>query len=441
MKLFKDSIVNDENLSLPLEIEGGHWDGTFRYFLWALSGFVTVLVLLASMAPVREVALAEGEIIPVGSIATVEHLEGGIVEEIFAREGAVVKAGDLLVRLRSESGGGDFNQITVRKNLLEMRRLRLLALLQAKPLQLGELGVRYPEEAEDQHLLLNSERNAVEAAKQILAARLDQRKAELNARIEEKRSVNSRVEIFRERLMAQRKLVQQGYSSRSNLLEVKARLEEVRAQRAQLEGAVQNSKSGILEIENEIVQAKNQKRQEWSDLLLATIGEVAELNERLTSSQDRVNRLDIKAPGDGRIQTLAVSRPGNVIKPGDLVAEIVPIDANVEAEVRITPRDIGHIAPGHAAEITLSTFDAEIFGKIDGEVHSISPTTFETQEGEKYYRGLVRLDRNILSRGGKDFPISAGMVASASIQTGSKTVMQYLLKPIIQSYDRAFSER
>ena len=108
VKLFRDPIQQDDNLAMPLEIDGGHWDGTFRTFLWALSGFVIILITMSVFAPVREVAIAEGEIIPVGSIVSVEHLEGGIVENVYVGEGGFIRKGELLMKLHPESGSGDF---------------------------------------------------------------------------------------------------------------------------------------------------------------------------------------------------------------------------------------------------------------------------------------------------------------------------------------------
>ncbi|MEM8794747.1 MAG: HlyD family type I secretion periplasmic adaptor subunit [Pseudomonadota bacterium] len=441
MAVVKDPLSEDDTLSLPLEIEGGYWDGTFRRILWIICLFIIILIMFAAYTPVREVARAQGEIIPVGSTITVEHLEGGIVDEVLVSEGVSVEKGDTLVLLREESGSGDFNELRVRLDLLELRRLRLVALLQNQDPDFGELEASYPQDTQDQRLLFNSEVAGIAAAERVFNARIKQRDADIAARFNELNAVNSQIAIFSERLASQRKLLQQGYSSRANLLQVKSQLEDVRAEAAQLNGSVESARAGILEIENEAVQAKNAKREEWSDQLLAAIAEMAELRERLTSSRDRVERLAIQAPRSGRVQSLAAKRAGEVIRPGDIVAEIVPLETSVEAEVRILPKDIGHVAVGFPTEVTISTFDPEIFGRIEGTLREISPTTFESQDGEKYYKGQISLTKNAVSHGDRTFPLSAGMIVTASVTTGSKSVLHYLLKPILRSYDRAFSER
>ena len=442
MKLFRDPIQQDDNLAMPLEIDGGHWDGTFRRFLWAFSGFVVILITMSVFAPVREVAIAEGEIIPVGSIVSVEHLEGGIVDNVFVGEGGFIRKGELLMKLHPESGSGDFNQVRVRRDLLDMRRIRLGALLKGQEtLDFGELAKQYPTESADQRLLFSSEKKAVTAGGRVLEARLEQRHSDLSSRKDEIKAVDSQIAIYQEQYGAQQKLVKKGFSSRSRLLQAKARVEEVRVTRQQLLGTIESIKGQIVELTNETEQAKNAKTQEWSDALVATIGEISELDERLKGGEDRVKRLAVYAPKTGRVQSLAAKLPGQVIRAGDVVAEIVPLDASVEAEVRILPKDIGYVRAGHPAEITLSTFDPEVFGKVEGEVRSVSPTTFETERGDKYFKGLVKLDRSVLEHNGRSFPITAGMVVTANVITGSKSVMQYILKPVVRSYDRAFSER
>ena len=442
VKLFRDPIQQDDNLAMPLEIDGGHWDGTFRTFLWALSGFVIILITMSVFAPVREVAIAEGEIIPVGSIVSVEHLEGGIVDNVYVGEGGFIRKGELLMKLHPESGSGDFNQVRVRRDLLDMRRIRLGALLKGEGApNFGELQKSYPTESGDQLLLFTSEQKAVAAGGKVLESRLEQRHSDLSSRKDEIKAVDSQIAIYEEQYDAQRKLVKKGFSSRSRLLQAKARVEEVRVTRQQLLGTIESIKGQIVELTSETEQIKNAKRQEWSDALVATIGEMSELDERLKGGEDRVKRLAVYAPKTGRVQSLAAKLPRQVIRAGDVVAEIVPLDASVEAEVRIQPKDIGYVQAGHPAEITLSTFDPEVFGKVHGEVRSVSPTTFETDRGDKYFKGLVKLDRSILEHNGRSFPITAGMVVTANVITGSKSVMQYILKPVVRSYDRAFSER
>lgn len=441
LKFFKDTVPDDNNLALPLEIDGGHWDGTFRRFLWALSLFVVVILVISVYAPVREVALAEGEIIPVGSVVSVEHLEGGIVDTVYVGTGGLVREGDLLVKLRPESGSGDFNQIRVRRDLLSMRRLRLAAHLSDKEPDFGALAKEYPRDANEQRLLFKTEKKTLASAGRVLQSRLEQRRGDVLAREKELDVVMAQRDIYEEQLEAQRKLIEKGFSSRNRLLAAKARVEEVRVTLTQLKGSIAAAQGSIVEMQSEIEQAKDAKRQEWSDLLVSTISELSELDERLTAAKDRVQRLTIHATKSGIIQSLTATLPGQVIRPGDVVAEIVPVHSSIEAEVRILPKDIGYVKVGHPAEITLSTFDPEVFGKLNGSVRKVSPTTFETERGEKYFKGLVTLDRSSLEKNGRNFPITAGMVVTASVITGSKSVMQYIMKPVVRSYGRAFSER
>lgn len=440
-KMFKDTMKDDQTLAMPLEIESSYWDGTVRRFLGILCVFIIFLLTLSVFTPVREVALADGEIIPIGSVVPVEHFEGGIVDTVYVGEGGLVSKGDLLVKLRAESGSGDFKQIKVRRDLLEIRKVRLEAhLTQTKP-DFRDISKNYADEIRDQLKFFKTEKEALKTSRQVLKSRLSQRMSDLAARQNELLVVEEQINIYEEQLEAQNKLLQKGYSSRSRLLQAKARLEEVKVSKAQLVGAIDVAKGTIEEIKNEMEQALAEKKQEWSTELVSTLAEISELEERLKSAKDRVNRLDVYAPKTGLVQALSATLPGQVIQPGDIVAEIVPVESSIEAEVRIQPKDIGYVQIGQLAEITLSTFDPEVFGKVEGTVRSLSPTTFETQQGEKYFKGLVTLDRSILEHNGRTFPITPGMIVSASVVTGSKSVMKYILKPVARSYDRAFSER
>jgi len=282
--------------------------------LWALSGFVIILITMSVFAPVREVAIAEGEIIPVGSIVSVEHLEGGIVDNVYVGEGGFIRKGELLMKLHPESGSGDFNQVRVRRDLLDMRRIRLGALLKGEgALDFGKLGKSYPTESADQLLLFTSEQKAVAAGGKVLESRLEQRHSDLSSRKDEIKAVDSQIAIYQEQYDAQRKLVKKGFSSRSRLLQAKARVEEVRVTRQQLLGTIESIKGQIVELTSETEQIKNAKRQEWSDALVATIGEMSELDERLKGGEDRVKRLAVYAPKTGRVQSLAAKLPGQVI--------------------------------------------------------------------------------------------------------------------------------
>jgi HlyD family secretion protein/adhesin transport system membrane fusion protein len=170
-------------------------------------------------------------------------------------------------------------------------------------------------------------------------------------------------------------------------------------------------------------------------------GELAELKEQISKQKDRVDRLVVRAPRHGIVQELAQRAPGEVVKPGDVVASIVPLDRSIVAEVRVQPDDIGHIKEGDPAEIKLSTFDSAVFGVVKGSVSHLSATTFETAKGELFYKAIITMDQDHVGHKGAERPILPGMVVEADIITGAKSLVRYLLKPVYRSLDAGFTER
>ena len=164
-------------------------------------------------------------------------------------------------------------------------------------------------------------------------------------------------------------------------------------------------------------------------------------NRILTKQQDRVESLDLLAPTDGIVQELAFNTVGAVVRSGEIVAQIVPDDRDIVAEVRVQPKDIGHIRVGADAKISVSTFDPYVFGTLDGEVQTISATSFEDERGDPYFKVQIELTKNNLDRQGISYPVLPGMVVTADIVTGRKSLARYLLKPVYRSMDVAFSER
>jgi HlyD family secretion protein/adhesin transport system membrane fusion protein len=177
---------------------------------------------------------------------------------------------------------------------------------------------------------------------------------------------------------------------------------------------------------------------------------LAETEQQLVKLADRFDRLLVRAPSDGIVQELAPKSLGEVVRAGDAIARIVPTARELVAEVRIDPKDSGHIHEGADAEIRLLTFDSTIFGSVRGKVEFVSATTFNPppaqgtpgqNPAEPYYKATIRLLQDHVSSGTATYPISPGMVLQAHIQTGSKSILRYMFKPVFNSLDVAFTER
>lgn len=433
--------VPETNLALSLDIESGRWNLLFRYILLLISAFVLTLLLIASIAPIREIAIAEGQIIPMGSVVEVDHLEGGIVSDIAVREGQSVEKGATLVRLSPTSASADLEQLRLRTAHLRIQRVRLKALIHDAEPDFSAFAQQFPEQADDQKTIFIAEQSAMRSEVEAAKAAVAQKRSEITATQHEIASIQSQLDIHQEQVEIRERLLKQGYMSRRAVLETKVRLEQSRAAMAQATGRMRAALSAVEEAQSNLARSMAAKRSDWSDKLAAVTTELSELEQKTRQQSDRFSRLAIVAPTAGRIQEVVPKSRGEVVRPGEAVVKIVPSGETLVAEVQVKPEDIGHLSVGDTAEIKLSTFDSEVFGSLHAEVAKLSPTTFEDEQKNLYYKAILALDRSSLNHQGVDYPVQAGMVVRAEILTGAKSVMKYILKPVYRSLGRAFTER
>lgn len=428
-------------LTLPFALEEGRVPGIVSRLLYVASIVIGAFIVWASVAEIRELTIAAGQLRPVGSVHLVQHLEGGIVSEILVSDGEAVETGTALLRLQPIAAASDLAQLTVRAASLALQVERQTAALEGREPDFGALAQQYPDLARHQMNLHASERDSLAQQRRSLASRVVQKFAEVQAFQARLESLEAQLAIDREQLDMRQQLFDQRLLSRAHLLDGKREYESTNddmiAVRGQLHSAQEASNEAsinLLALDDEFVNRLNDERSRAA-------AELAELSEALAKQQDRVDRLLVRAPARGVVTGFTPKSIGEVIGPGDVVAEIVPMDSEIVAEVQIDPADIGHVSIGDVAEVKVTTFDFARFGAIEGTVRQISATTFQNEDGEPYYRAVIALGSDHVGSGGDRHPVLPGMVVNAEIVTGSKSFMRYLLKPIYRSLDVAFSER
>ena len=433
--------IRGQRFTLPAELEDGripHMFGKLTNLFCML--FVAALVW-ASFAEMRELAIGQGEITPSGYVQTIQHLEGGQVESIEVREGQQVEAGTVLMRLSLVSAASDLNQLHVRAANLRLQKEAMSALIEDRAPDFTAVAKDFPELAAEQMQVFTSKHDQISSEYRASKARVSQRQAEFEAAELEAESLSRQIEINKEQLAIRSKLLKSGYTSRRAYLQAKVSLEEVRARHFSISGRRESAREQLNEAKSaleggkaESIKLLNEERSRFS-------AELAELEQQIGKYKDRVDRLAVKSPIRGIVQELAQKTPGEVVRPGDLVAKVVPLDSGVVAEVRIDPKDIGHIKVGDQVEVRLSTFDPNVFGAVIGKIDVISASTFKNEDGEPYYKVVVALGQRYVGKGNRRRLIQPGMVAQANIITGSKSLVRYLLKPVYRSLDIGFSER
>jgi adhesin transport system membrane fusion protein len=433
----------------PLVLEDGRPPRLLVATLLTASSFVIAVIVWGCMTQIREVTVAQGQIIPRGQVQTVQHLEGGIVAEIFVHEGMTVTAQQPLVRLRPEAAISERDQFEARLANLKLQLIRIEAQSRDEIPDFGSFAKQFPDLAVQQEKLYVSSVIQRRQERATLEARAAQKRSEIATLNSGLDSARAQVEVQQELVSLQDSLQRAGLGARKSWLEAKYVLQRAEGEIQNFEGKLVSARAAVVEAESSLSEADAKAMQKLSEERVKAASDMAETEQQLVKLADRFERLLVRAPSNGIVQELAPKSIGEVVKAGDPVARIVPARELV-AEVRIDPKDSGHIHADADAEIRLLTFDSAIFGSVRGKVEFVSATTFNPLPGqaapgqtstEPYYKATVRLLQDHVSSGATSYPIAPGMVLQAHIQTGSKSIIRYMFKPVFNSLDLAFAER
>ena len=422
-------------------MEDGRVPGLLQNLTYFICVLITGAIVWSAIAEIRELAVAHGEVVPTGAVKAVHHLEGGIIEEVMTQEGQVVAKNTPLMRLRPTAARSDLEQLQVRAASLSLQKKRLTALLDGHRFFPGSAMKDYPRLADDQLELFKTQLSLRTREKRTFQARIDQRRSDLEALDLEAASLARQIEIKKDHVKSVEQLYKQRFSTRRSLLEARSDLEQTLSRAIALNGKRIGAREALNEARSLYLEWKAKSRKAITEELTKTSTELAELKLAIDKQADRVQRLYVRSPARGIVQFLAYRTKGEVVKPGELVARIVPVDEKIVAEVRLDPKDIGHVNIGDTAEIKISTFDPNVFGVVKGKIEKLSASTFQDERGESYYKATIGLSRNKVGRPGASHRITPGMVVQADIITGSKSMMKYLLKPVYRSLNTAFTER
>lgn len=405
---------------------------------------LAVFVIWASFADLEEVSVAMGEVVPQEQIQTVQHLEGGIVEKIFVREGSRVKQGEPLVQLNITSFISTREELEVSMQGLQLKRERLRAESE------GKLELVFSEEAQTfRENLISSEQLVfagrlakLQSSMQVLQEQIGQKELDIKQLNAEQGSIERNLAVLREKLKISKDLVRDKLTSRLDHLQLKSEVEELSGRLDIIRVAIPRSEGALLEAKerfhNEMLSFQNAALEELTEVEV----NISRTQELLGQAQDQVKRTTIKSPINGVVKSLKKHTIGGVIKPGETIMDIVPESENLVIEAHLNPNDIGFVSEGQHALVKIMTYDYTRYGGLDGEVIAISPDShLDEQTGEQYFLVVIRTDKNYLGSSKGMLPITAGMQTMVDVKTGHKTVMEYLLKPIIKIQEEAFKER
>ena len=437
-----ETVGERHGLALPIELEEGAPPHLPRAILAVVSGLLLTLLVWSNIAQVRELSVALGEIAPYGSTREVAHLEGGIIEEVLASPGDYVEAGTPLAKLQAATTGGEYDRFSVRRANLMLRVERLTAQAEGRTPDFSDYQSDWPSLISEQATIFESSANQHKAAISVLEGHEASAESEVRKAKADDKAQKELLEYAIEQLAIQEELIEDGFTSRRAYLEAKSDVSSSLAAAAASKARLEQAERAFAGATSERIGAQAEYRNAAAEERALAVAELAELAEPIQSMQDRADRLTIRAPIAGLVKDITVNGAGDVVSPGGLVAEITPTSDTLFAEVHVEPKDIGHIVIDQKTEISVTTFDPNRYGKLNGRIVHISADSFiDERTGESFYIAFVALDNQTIGKGRLQRQLTAGMEVRAEIITQSRSMMQYLLKPVARSLDQAFAER
>jgi len=413
-----------------------------RYALYFWFIFIILFLIWATFTEIDEITRGVGKVVPSGKNRIVQHLEGGIVKEIYVKVGDEVKEGDPLFLIENEKYKAQFEASKIQLKELQAKILRLEAEANDRPFEVNEsvrkeLGdfIRHEES------LYHDRQRQLQAKIKSLQDQKRQKEKELKETRSRIYHLRRRASLINKEVKMMEPMVAQGIKSKVDFLKLQREQSQILSDLQSARDSIPIIKAAIDEISHTIDEVKSAFRSEAKSELAETAAMMMRIQEELKAYSDQVKRTIVRSPIKGIIQNLFVNTIGGVVQPGEKLAEIVPTEDALWIEARIKPSDIAFIYPGQKAIVKFTAYDFAIYGGLEGKVTHISADTTQDEEGNEFYIVHIRTDKNYLGSPEKPLKIIPGMHVTVDIITGKKSVMDYILKPILRAKQYTFTER
>ncbi|HEY8330946.1 MAG TPA: HlyD family type I secretion periplasmic adaptor subunit [Pseudomonas sp.] len=416
--------------------------GLTRLTVWLTALFLLTALVWAHFAVLDEVTTGEGKAIPSSKVQTIQNLEGGIVAEIFVREGQVVDKGDPLLRLDDTRFVSNMSESEADRLALLARVERLSAEGEGRPLQLPEeIAKVAPGLAADEEALYRSRQQGLSSEVSILQEQLRQKTQELAEFRAKAQQYRSSLGLIQSELNMSEPLVASGAISQVEVLRLRRSAVETRGSLNATNLAIPRAESGVKEVERKIEEARLTFRTNALKELNEVRTELSKITASSRAIEDRVSRTGVVSPVRGIVKQLKVNTIGGVVQPGSDLLEIVPLEDSLLIEARIRPQDVAFLHPGQQAMVKFTAYDYTIYGGLKAKLEMIGADTITDEDGKSFYLIQLRTDKSHLGSVDKPLLIIPGMVANVDIITGQKSVLDYLLKPVLKARSEALRER
>jgi adhesin transport system membrane fusion protein len=428
------------SLNRSLHIEEGRPPHSSRMNILAACGIVFAFIIWTAITPIDEVAAATGQVIPTGFVKSIQHLEGGIINEINVHEGDMVKEGQVLLVLDGKGAESELEQALAKEASLKIRAERLRAFgLEQKP-NFSEYAATHKGLVNDQQSIYDMQFRNRDDQRAVIDKQQEQQKALLVIQQGQEVELKKELAIHEEQMASDKGLLEKKLTTKTKYRETELRVSGVRKEIDKVHNQMHQTRQAIAESDNKLTELGTHLRNDALTEMGNVTGEIAQVKESITKLQDRVNRLQIKAPVSGIVKGLKTNTLKGIIQPGEEIMQIVPENA-MEIEAQIQPKDIGNTQIGQDVTVKVSAYEFSRFGGVDGKLHAISATTFIDENKKPYYKAFITLSQLYVGKDPKKNHVSVGMTVQADIHTGQKTVLQYLVKPVYNAVKTSFRER
>jgi adhesin transport system membrane fusion protein len=413
-----------------------------RAIIWVVLVLVVVFMVWAFFSEIEQVTRGIGKVVPSTQVQIVQNLEGGILSEILVDVGELVKKDQLLLRIDETRFSSSFKQNRGKYLSYKAKAARLRAEANGTAFEVPqEVMDEKPEIGLREQELYESRKREFQSTINILKEQISQREheyKELTSKLEELTRTNA---LLQKEVELTRPLVAQGAVSEVEVLHLERQASQMQGDIATIKETIPKAKSKLQEAqlavrENELA-FYNKAKSELNQVL----SELEEVSATAIALEDRLRRTNVRSPVTGTINRLLVNTVGGVIQPGMDLVEIVPLEDTLVIEARIKPSDIAFLRPDQEAKVKFTAYDFTIYGGLDAKLEHISADSFTDERGNSYYLVRLRTNRNYLGPESDPLPIIPGMVASVDILTGKKTILAYLLKPVLRAKYMALREQ
>jgi membrane fusion protein, adhesin transport system len=409
--------------------------------VYAVCGLIAGALLWSAFTNLDIVASGAGQVSPSGELVAIQHVDGGIVAEILVPEGEHVVAGQTLVRLVPLDNQGRLEQVMAKRaaHLLAIESER--AIVEGRTPNYAALVAGFQDQKHEQLSYYTAKQLALKSSASVLSQQIEQRRNsvrrhETQLPVLERDEERALAELARSKTLFDRQL-----TTRDTLYRAEREAADREKIRLETRDELARARNELAEYEHRLADLDARSRAEARESIATHTADLEEVEAQIGAERAREARLNVNAPVAGFVNNLTVKAINAVVKPGETMMEIVPTEEPLVVLANVAPQDIAYVTAGQPADVRVTAFDYSMFGTLPGNVERISPSTYVDSEGRPFYRVYVKLERDYFGNDPKFGRVAPGMEAQVDVKTGSRSVMSYLLKPVVRTWDTALRER